>query len=752
MPGKRIPDLTAIAGASTANDDNLVIYDTNEGTTKRILRSQLAAGLVGDLPYTPSGGISATTVPTAIAELDSEAAKSAALAASSGSSLVGFLQAGIDAEPTTVQAKLRETVSVLDFGADPTGGTDSTDAIQAAFDSEGFAPIFFPPGLYKVTGSGDACLTLTKNRNLIGCGRASTIYSDSASASTSLIKITFSDNAGFGDVRQWLMDGIYAYFDSGAGKHCLQIEGGFQVITSTIRNCNFLRGGGSGAYGIYVYDNLAHSIIEECTFDTAYMKCFDANVIRKCLTFGSPAAITFDCTVGVRNNTVRENTIVNRDGAVHIINGDNIRILNNQIELAQIYTPSSNQSAASAMVWVQGVDRTVFNTVIEDNNFGGGTNLDHLIYLDNAQRTVIDKNNLIAVNVAEVYLTANAQYNIVGRKNRIASQVSNPRTGTLFKANIIDLGVGNMGVFKSGGDYEANDWDGADFWKDEGGMVNFIGIFSSGTTTGGTVMANMPTGYTPYIQPDLVKRNLLTYSEQLNNTVWYREAISAPTADVATAPDGTQTADLVIVTSSTAAHFIRSSAFALANSTQYAFSAYFKQESGGSSDQVRWEITDLGATKWVRGILNLTSGTTTIGSNGTYYSAASASVSNAGNGWYRLEVTVTTQASGSAGNYNMYFTPKNVASVFTSYSGNTTVDRVLAWGFQAEQSATVTLYQRVASASEFETVFASRKLLATTDSGVGYVDITRQGVLSVGSLPSNVSVGIESFQASAIQN
>lgn len=72
MPGKRITELTAIAGASTANDDNLVIFDTSEGTTKRILRSQLAAGLVGDLPYTPSGSISATTIPTAIAELDTE--------------------------------------------------------------------------------------------------------------------------------------------------------------------------------------------------------------------------------------------------------------------------------------------------------------------------------------------------------------------------------------------------------------------------------------------------------------------------------------------------------------------------------------------------------------------------------------------------------------------------------------------------------------------------------------------------------
>lgn len=75
MPGSRISALTAIAGASTANDDNLVIFDTSTDTTKRILRSQLAIGLAGDLPYTPSGTISATTIPTAIAELDSETAK-----------------------------------------------------------------------------------------------------------------------------------------------------------------------------------------------------------------------------------------------------------------------------------------------------------------------------------------------------------------------------------------------------------------------------------------------------------------------------------------------------------------------------------------------------------------------------------------------------------------------------------------------------------------------------------------------------
>jgi len=57
----------------------------------------------------------------------------AAFAASSGSSLIGYLPAGANAVATTVQTKLRESVSVADFGAIG-DGSDETIKIQNAID------------------------------------------------------------------------------------------------------------------------------------------------------------------------------------------------------------------------------------------------------------------------------------------------------------------------------------------------------------------------------------------------------------------------------------------------------------------------------------------------------------------------------------------------------------------------------------------------------------------------------------------
>jgi hypothetical protein len=68
----------------------------------------------------------------------------------SAASRVGFQADGVGAQGRTIENKLRETVSVKDFGAVGDGVADDTAAIQAALDS-GAAHIAFPPGAYALS-------------------------------------------------------------------------------------------------------------------------------------------------------------------------------------------------------------------------------------------------------------------------------------------------------------------------------------------------------------------------------------------------------------------------------------------------------------------------------------------------------------------------------------------------------------------------------------------------------------------------
>lgn len=77
------------------------------------------------------------------------------LAASGGSALVGFLQAGTGAVARTAQSKMRDVVSVKDFGAVGDGVADDTAAIQAAVNaaySSRNKTVHVPNGVYKLTG------------------------------------------------------------------------------------------------------------------------------------------------------------------------------------------------------------------------------------------------------------------------------------------------------------------------------------------------------------------------------------------------------------------------------------------------------------------------------------------------------------------------------------------------------------------------------------------------------------------------
>lgn len=87
------------------------------------------------------------------------------------SALVTFLPSGTGAVTRTVQSKLRDTVSVKDFGAVGDGVTDDTAAIQAAHTAS--AQVFYPRGVYKVNWAESTALvtyTSTDRISIIGDG------------------------------------------------------------------------------------------------------------------------------------------------------------------------------------------------------------------------------------------------------------------------------------------------------------------------------------------------------------------------------------------------------------------------------------------------------------------------------------------------------------------------------------------------------------------------------------------------------
>ena len=149
--GTSTPVATYTTSAGTIANSNPIVLDstgrlTNEmwittGTSIKIIIQTAAAIQIGS--YDNLSGINDfTSIYTA-------------LAASNGSSLIGYNEGATYAVTRTVQSKLQEFVSVKDFGAKGDGTTDDTSAIQNAINfgaSNGIA-VMIPNGIFKITST-----------------------------------------------------------------------------------------------------------------------------------------------------------------------------------------------------------------------------------------------------------------------------------------------------------------------------------------------------------------------------------------------------------------------------------------------------------------------------------------------------------------------------------------------------------------------------------------------------------------------
>lgn len=133
------------------------------------------------------------------------------LAASGGSNLVGFIQSGTGASATTVQAKLRQTLSVKDFGATGDGVTDDTTALQNALNAGSGRSVYFPAGTYRISTT----LVVKTNTTLVGDG-----------INKSIIKLTSGFSASATAIRNDIVTGTAnVYYDTNLEFYGLTFDG-----------------------------------------------------------------------------------------------------------------------------------------------------------------------------------------------------------------------------------------------------------------------------------------------------------------------------------------------------------------------------------------------------------------------------------------------------------------------------------------------------------------------------------------------
>lgn len=629
-------------------------------------------------------------------------------------------------------------------------GEDLTNSIQEMLSDGNVRSLTFPPGTYKVSGDATAteCLLLERKINLIAPGgkhQTSIIGYMPGNSVGAVLRVRM---AGEGDVRGWTMNGLKIYPEpSVGGKDGLVIaDDGLPMLENFIEKCHFGRNPANGGMAAIFGFVWAHGFVLGNTLSGSVLgRCGDANLFQKNLSFGDPTefAYIFDLVPGVRNNTVEANTITSQGGALHVINGQELRFKNNQCE--QRAGPV-NANPVKSLVWLEGRDptRAITNTILEGDNLGGGTNYERSFYIDNARRTIISQNKLHAPGQdsiggnADVYLTANAIDTIIKSDNDVEGTPFSPRTNRIAPVRTIDAGVGTVNSLRT--DLNAvNGWRTAGILKTEDGRVRAVGDLVGGSTAPGDAIFTYPRGYRPARKHDAVRRNLLTSTVSL--AAWTRSNVTTGKSAVLT-PWASREFTLVAAAETNTAHLLRSPGTQLEAAVRCQGSFLIRRVTGLTVNIARFALYRNGFANYVHGLIDLTtgaiSGVGTVG-GGPAGVVTAAETSPESKTW-RVNVDWTVP---SADTYFLAVAPGNPSTVLAPFAGDPAVHQVLFLGPQIEAAAAPSAYQAVHADGTLETTMFDLTIPVRTSAGPGTVTVSQSGVVRVDNLPAP---DIEAFE------
>jgi hypothetical protein len=179
-------------------------------------------------------------------------------------------------------------------------------------------------------------------------------------------------------------------------------------------------------------------------------------------------------------------------------------------------------------------------------------------------------------------------------------------------------------------------------------------------------------------------KNVFIYTEDFSNAYWFKNALSI-SSNTINAPNGTLTADSIVENTANTGRYIGVGLGLSLTAAPYTMSVYLKKANRDWFSLGLFNGVD-SKTAW----FNLNTGTI-----GTIESGITASISDAGNGWYRCSVTRTM--SGVLTNY-LGMSP-TLTDGGVAYLGNGTTASYI-WGAQIELGSTATTYQPIATTQQ----------------------------------------------------